>query len=291
MGETSAIGWTDGTFNLWWGCVEVSPACDNCYARTFAARTGFKDIWGVDGPRRFFGEKHWHEPLKWNRKAEAAGKRKRVFVQSMADIGEVRHDAVGQQMDEARERFFGDIVPATPWIDWLLLTKRGQFYRSVPRAILDRPNVWPGVTVEANAYRSRLVPICARGAAGPIWVSYEPGLEYIDFRPLAKLGLRWVVMGGDNAPRAKARPFDVRWPRQMIRDCREVGMAPFVKQLGSRPGYPAADGPQLPGLNCEALVDDFGDGWCRYGLRDSAGADPAEWTEDLRVQEFPRAQE
>lgn len=49
-------------------------------------------------------------------------------------------------------------------------------------------------------------------------MSYEPGLEYIDFRPLAKLGLRWVVMGGDNAPRAKARPFDVRWPRQMIRD-------------------------------------------------------------------------
>lgn len=48
MAEQSAIGWTDGTFNPWWGCVEVSPACDNCYAREWDARFG-GDHWGKNG--------------------------------------------------------------------------------------------------------------------------------------------------------------------------------------------------------------------------------------------------
>lgn len=34
MAETSNISWTNATFNPFLGCLEVSPACDNCYART-----------------------------------------------------------------------------------------------------------------------------------------------------------------------------------------------------------------------------------------------------------------
>lgn len=40
MGETTAIKWTDHTFNPWWGCTRVSPGCNHCYAETFAKRTG-----------------------------------------------------------------------------------------------------------------------------------------------------------------------------------------------------------------------------------------------------------
>ena len=36
MAGKTGIGWTDKTFNPWWGCTEVSPACDNCYAKTIA---------------------------------------------------------------------------------------------------------------------------------------------------------------------------------------------------------------------------------------------------------------
>ena len=36
MGKKTGISWTDSTFNSHWGCVEVSPACDNCYAREVA---------------------------------------------------------------------------------------------------------------------------------------------------------------------------------------------------------------------------------------------------------------
>jgi len=35
MGENSAIGWTHDTFNPWWGCTRVSPACQFCYAEAF----------------------------------------------------------------------------------------------------------------------------------------------------------------------------------------------------------------------------------------------------------------
>ena len=61
MGEQTGIEWTDHTFNPWWGCVRVSPACQHCYAETIAKRTG-NAVWGVDAPRRFFGDKHWQEP-------------------------------------------------------------------------------------------------------------------------------------------------------------------------------------------------------------------------------------
>ena len=40
MAEHSTIEWTDHTFNPWWGCTKVSPACDHCYAEVWAKRTG-----------------------------------------------------------------------------------------------------------------------------------------------------------------------------------------------------------------------------------------------------------
>lgn len=34
MAENSKIEWCTHTANFWIGCTEVSPECDNCYART-----------------------------------------------------------------------------------------------------------------------------------------------------------------------------------------------------------------------------------------------------------------
>src|SRR5512138_1944819 len=98
--KDSKIAWTDHTFNPWWGCVRVSEGCVNCYAETFAKRTG-NDVWGVNKPRRFFGEKHWAEPLKWNTEAEQKDGRTFVFCASMADVFEDRRD-----LDEPRERLW-----------------------------------------------------------------------------------------------------------------------------------------------------------------------------------------
>ena len=73
MGKETGISWTDHTFNPWWGCTKVSPGCDNCYAEAFDKRVGGSH-WGKGQPRRTFTDKHWNEPLAWNRAAEKAGR-------------------------------------------------------------------------------------------------------------------------------------------------------------------------------------------------------------------------
>ena len=232
MGETTGIAWCHHTFNPWWGCVEVSPGCDDCYARTWALRMGFH-LWGHDATRRFFGDKHWNEPVKWNRVAEAAGERRRVFCASMADIGEVRSDTVGRELDEARERLYA-LILATPWLDWLLLTKRPKFYRDLPAAIRALPRVWPGVSVENAEYTWRLSEMLKVDMAGPPWASYEPAIGPVDWRPFlpgfgypagARHALRWLVIGGESRNRREPRPFDVQWVRSGIAVCRAAGTA------------------------------------------------------------------
>src|SRR5690242_8701647 len=141
MGKDSAIEWTDHTFNPWWGCDEISPACDFCYAKAWARRLGMSELW--EGERRTFGEKHWSEPLKWNAEAARAGRRARVFCVSMGDIFDNKAPAA------ERERLWR-LIEATPHLTWQLLTKRiGNAAKMLPEEWLERPreNVWLGATI------------------------------------------------------------------------------------------------------------------------------------------------
>ena len=101
ISENSAIEWCRHTFNPWWGCTRVSPACEHCYAEVFAKRLGL-GVWGVQAYRRFFGDAHWNEPVRWNRKAATAGIRERVFSGSMCDVFEDRPD-----LEPHRRRLLG----------------------------------------------------------------------------------------------------------------------------------------------------------------------------------------
>lgn len=38
MGQQTGIQWCHATFNPWWGCEKVSPACKHCYLRRLARR-------------------------------------------------------------------------------------------------------------------------------------------------------------------------------------------------------------------------------------------------------------
>src|SRR5271167_714272 len=118
MGEKTAISWTDHTFNPWWGCTRVSPGCVNCYAETFDKRVfGAEGVhWGPGKPRRTFGDKHWNEPLRWNKKAREAGVYRKVFCASMADIFDV------EAPTGERERLW-DLIRSTDCLIWQLLTK------------------------------------------------------------------------------------------------------------------------------------------------------------------------
>lgn len=88
MAENSNIEWTDHTFNPWIGCQKVSPGCDHCYAETWDARglQGQATRWGPHAERTRTSAANWRKPLAWNRAAEAAGKRARVFCASLADV-------------------------------------------------------------------------------------------------------------------------------------------------------------------------------------------------------------
>lgn len=216
------------TFNPWWGCERVSPGCNNCYAAAFAKRVG-QDVW--DGPeRRFFEPKHWAQPLKWEAHADLLGERHAVFCASMADVGEVPIDSdLCVALDAQREKLWA-LIADTPSLLWLLLTKRpkGLFSR-MPEELVHAPNAWIGVTVEdrARLERARLALALFER---PIFVSYEPALEAVDFSPvLGAEGVNWLLIGTESG--AGARPMPIAWAESAVAQCRAAGVAPFVKQL------------------------------------------------------------
>lgn len=172
MAKDSSIEWTDHTFNPWWGCIKISPGCDNCYADNMARRYGH-DVWGPDARRRFLSNAYWDKPLIWNNEAAAQGVRKRVFCASMADVFEVR-----DELGRPRQRLL-NLIAATPHLDWLLLSKRPHsIKRLLPLGYAFPENVWLGTTVENQDYADKRIPylrqaLCRTGqarsaaAAGP----------------------------------------------------------------------------------------------------------------------------
>jgi hypothetical protein len=92
-----------------------------------------------------------------------------------------------------------------------------------------------------------------------------------------------VIVGGESGP--GARPFDVAWARSAIRQCREAGVACFVKQLGARPFDAPERWPDWRRFNRGSVTSHNGHIWPPMESR--KGGDPSEWPEDLRVREFP----
>jgi protein gp37 len=223
VAKNSRIEWTTHTFNPWWGCVKVSPACKHCYAESWAKRTG-QDVWGIGADRRFFGEKHWTEPLQWDVEAAAAGVRARVFCASMADVFEDRRD-----LDPWREKLWA-LIAATPNLDWLLLTKRPHLIRNlVPLTDIWPQNVWLGTTVEDQECADERLPQLAAIPAAVRFISAEPLLGPVDLRNWAKL-IDWVITGGESG--SKARPSSPSWFRHLLNQFMAADIPFHFKQWG-----------------------------------------------------------
>lgn len=98
-------------------------------------------------------------------------------------------------------------------------------------------------------------------------------------------GLSWWITGGESG--TKARPFDLAWARSAVRTGRETGLPVFVKQLGRRPFVTDTQAKAAPlGVRRDYTLEPFR---VDYRLRDAHGGDMAEWPEDLRRREFPKA--
>ena len=127
------------------------------------------------------------------------------------------------------------------------------------------PNVWEGATVEDQERADERLAFPAD------WISAEPLLGPIDLTD--SVGTRQVIIGGESGP--NARPCDVAWIRDIVRQCKEAGVKCFVKQLGSHPAW-------------GRFGDTSDPSWARRfgGIYSRAGSDPSEWPEDLRVREL-----
>lgn len=246
MGQTS-IEWADYTHNLWWGCDEVrdpagvydetvgaflDPACHGCYARTRAENPfwwGKKEllpVWGQHVGRRFFGDDHYQEPLKWNRAAQKSGKVARVFCMSMGDWAEGRED-----QRPVLDKWLWPMIEETPWLVWLLLTKRPQLANSlVPAHWRENgwpSNAWPGTTAVTQKWWDIRIPHLMNIPASHTFVSVEPQTELINLRQLRP---SWVICGGQSGALATALHPD--FPRSLRDQCVSASVPFFFKQWG-----------------------------------------------------------
>jgi protein gp37 len=243
MGKVTGISWTDHTFNPWWGCTKVSPGCDHCYAETFDHRTQGGHLlnigtpqeetqgihWGKGAPRRVFGEKHWNEPLKWDREArEKFGRRARVFCASMADI-------MDDEAPEGLREKLWDLIDRTPNLNWQLLTKRPHRYeRHLPK-LFKHNNVWLGTTAENQEFYDVRWPILREVAASypegmPTWISYEPAIGPLTLGVPYEGAPDWIIFGGESGH--GRRECNPAWAEMLLAECRKFGVQFFCKQMG-----------------------------------------------------------
>ncbi len=155
MPEVTGISWCDATFNPWWGCQKVSPACDHCYAERDAKRFAAGSVlWGVGSERRTFGDKHWKAPRDWAKTMPAKlGRRPRVFCASMGDW---------LDLDAPLDQFVRllDTIRLTPELDWLQLSKR---IGNLTKRLQEAEGFLLGV---ADAQAERIDGLSTRGVGG-----------------------------------------------------------------------------------------------------------------------------
>jgi protein gp37 len=185
---------------------------------------------------------------------------------------------------------------------WMLLTKQPgrmvEFAQWLHNWGWEWPaNVWAGTSVTTQKTADNRIPHLLRVPAKVRFLSVEPMLGPIDLTPwLGWSGERmtaagpmvWVaprvdlvIFGGESGP--DARPCDLAWIRDGVRQCKAAGVSAFVKQLGANP-----TGEWSPGGYHPYHGNPDREHW---RLRDSHGGDWSEWPEDLRVREMPRVQE
>lgn len=213
MAETSAIEWTDATWNPITGCTLVSEGCRHCYAAQLAAtrlknhpsRQGLARL-NAAGEAKFTGEVRFNEqwladPLRWKRP-------RMIFVCAHGDLF---HEDVP---DEWIDRVFA-VIALAPQHTFQVLTKRtkrmrryfahdGGFGRwgyieACAREIISRrsgriaqgltlahfggsnlPNVWLGTSIEDQATADARIPDLLDTPAALRFVSAEPLLGPVD---------------------------------------------------------------------------------------------------------------
>ena len=217
-------------------------------------------------------------------------------------------------MADLRADFFR-LIDQTPYLDWLLLTKRPQNIRemmapwlhdrcgpeSPAQSMLPIPNLWLLYSASDQESLEAGLPLDCADLVPVIGLSLEPLLGPIDLdaawrkyrgdgyklnrnqyaSECTTRGIDWVIVGGESG--SKARPCNIEWIRSIRDQCREAGVPCFIKQIGAN-YCDAVNG--VCGAKTLWPYDVLPNGPSRR-LKHPKGGDPAEWPEDIRVQEYP----
>jgi protein gp37 len=216
MAQGSSIEWTESTWNPVTGCTKTSPGCKHCYAERMAERL---QAMGQENYRNGFEltlQPHMlNLPLRWKRPQT-------IFVNSMSDLFhvDVPLEYIQQVFSVMRQAY---------WHRFQVLTKRSERLVQLEPSLVWSQNIWMGVSVESDRYRSRVDDLRVTRASLK-FLSLEPLLG-----PLPKLDLReidWVILGGESGP--NARPMDPAWAIEVREQCRRANVPFFFKQWGGR---------------------------------------------------------
>lgn len=185
MAQTSAIEWTDATWNPVTGCSKVSPGCAHCYAETVTARFAGSPGW-ISEHRPWTPENAEHnvrlhperleQPLRWR-------KPRMVFVNSMSDLF---HENIPYEFQRecfnVMRRCDGGVIAATGKRDprhvFQILTKRPEqaleLWRSRKLGFDTWPDhIWLGVSIENARYTWRAA-VLREIPAAVRFISAEP---------------------------------------------------------------------------------------------------------------------
>ena len=200
----SSIEWTEMTWNPLTGCNKISAGCKFCYAERMAKR--LKEM-GVPQYRNGFEltlqPQTLAQPYTWRTP-------KVVFVNSMSDLF---HKDVPLEYIQKVFKVMND----TPHHTYQVLTKRADRLAELSEQLNWTPNIWMGVSVEAEKVSWRIKELAKTGAAIK-FLSVEPLIA-----PVKNLYLEhidWVIVGGESGP--GARPMKKEWVDHVKADRKSV---------------------------------------------------------------------
>ncbi|MGB9177971.1 MAG: phage Gp37/Gp68 family protein [Pyrinomonadaceae bacterium] len=214
MAQSSAIEWTEATWNPVTGCTKISPGCEHCYAERLALRLqamGQRNY--ADGFNLTLQQDALELPLRWKRPQV-------IFVNSMSDLF---HKDV--PVDFILRVF--DVMRRANWHRYQILTKRSNRLTRLSRQLLWESHIWMGVSIENKNYTYRIDHLLETGAQVK-FLSLEPLLG-----PLPNLnlqGIDWVIVGGESGP--GARVMCETWVLDIRDQCLAAGVPFFFKQWG-----------------------------------------------------------
>lgn len=216
MAGKSKIEWTETTWNPVTGCTKISDGCLNCYAEKMAKR--LKAMGQNKYKNSFKVTTHDYcleEPLNWK-------KSQVIFVCSMSDLF---HKDVP---DEFIKKVF-EVMNKAPWHTFQVLTKRSDRLLQLSNELIWTENIWMGVTVESDEYKSRINDLL-KVPAKTKYLSIEPLIGEV--KTLNLKGIDWVIVGGESGP--GSRPIEEPWVTYIRDKCIKDKVPFFFKQWGGK---------------------------------------------------------